>query len=281
MRCPVTGSGATDCGLQFNTLTGGNPALKPELSEQASVGFVFEPTDNWSVAVDFYKINLSQFISVINDDAIFADFAKYEANGTIVRVPGTQVVNGVTLPGRINVVNLFTQNLGNIHTDGIDVDINYRGPVTEVGRFGAHLSGTYVHKFQQQLEQGGSYTENSGVFFNGAPVIRWQHYLALNWDLGPWAATVAQNFYSSYKDAFVSVRGIPQPDRTVGAYDTYDVYGAYSGLKNLKFVLGIKNLLDKDPPFSRQGNTFPVGYDPRNTDPRGRFFYGSITYAFK
>jgi len=125
------------------------------------------------------------------------------------------------------------------------------------------------------VEQGSAYTENAGVFFNGAPVIRWQHYLALNWDQGPFAATFAQRFYSSYTDSG------PGVSRDVGAYEVYDIYGAYSGIKNLKVALGIKNLLDRDPPFSRQGQTFPVGYDPRNTDPRGRFFYGSLTYSFK
>ena len=275
VRCPVTGSLAQDCGLQFTTHTGGNPSLQPELSEQASVGFVFEPTDSFSASLDFYRINLSQFISVVTDDAIFANFAKYEASGVIHRVPGTQVVNGVTLPGPISFVDQFTMNLGNIHTDGVDIDVRYRGPATSAGRFGVSLTGTYVHKFEQQLEQGGVYTENAGVFFNGAPVIRWQHYLALYWDQGPFAATLAHNFYSSYTDSG------PGVSRDVGAYETYDVQGAYSGIKNLKLALGIKNLLDRDPPFSRQGQTFPVGYDPRNTDPRGRFFYGSLTYAFK
>ena len=274
VRCPVTHSAATDCTLQFNTRTGGNPDLQPELSEQASLGFVFEPNANWSMSVDYYKINLSQQINSISDDAIFASFAKYVANGTIIRAPGTQVVNGVTLPGRIVIVNQFTSNLGNIHTDGFDVDVNFRGPATGIGRFGAHLNGVYVHKFEQQLEQGGLYTENAGVFFNGAPVIRWQHFLDLSWDQGPFAAVLSQRYYLGYKDSGPGVA------RRVGSYDLYDVYGSYKGIKNLTLALGIKNLFDRDPPFSRQGQTFPQGYDPRNTDPRGRFFYTDLTYAF-
>ena len=125
------------------------------------------------------------------------------------------------------------------------------------------------------MEQGGIYTENAGIFFNGGPVIRWQHYLAFNWDQGPWAATLAQNFQLGYGD------DAAPPERRVTSYETYDIYGSWSGIKNLRLALGVRNLLDRDPPYSRQGQTFQVGYDPRYTDPRGRFFYGSVTYAFK
>jgi iron complex outermembrane recepter protein len=277
VRCPVTQSFAVDCVIQFNTRTGGNPALQPELSEQASLGFVFEPTSSLSVAIDFYRINLSQQILPLTDDAIFTNFAKYDVPGGPIHRGPPQVVGGVTLPGPILFIDEFTQNLGNVHTDGVDLDVNFRGPASAIGRFSVQFSGTYIHKYELQLEQGGVYTENAGVFFNSAPIIRWQHYLALNWDQGPFAATFAQRFYSSYTDQVAP----GQPDRDVGAYEVYDIYGAYTGLKNLKIALGIKNLLDRDPPFSRQGTTFPVGYDPRNTDPRGRFFYGSLTYAFK
>ena len=278
VRCPVTANAAQDCNIQFNTRTGGNPALKPENSEQATLGFVFEPTERTSIGIDFYKINKSQNISTLTDSVIFASAAsqaKYEANGTITRFPGTQVVNGVTLPLPIAFVNLFTTNLGNIHTDGIDLDATYKGPATDIGRFSVNFSGTYVHKFEIQLEQGGVYTENAGIFFNGGPVIRWQHYLAFNWDQGPWAATLAQNFQLGYGD------DAAPPERRVTSYETYDLYGSWSGIKNLTLALGVRNLLDRDPPYSRQGQTFPVGYDPRYTDPRGRFFYGSVTYAFK
>jgi len=43
----------------------------------------------------------------------------------------------------------------------------------------------------------------------------------------------------------------------------------------------VKNVFDRDPPFTRQQQSFQVGYDPALTDPTGRFFYGSIRYRFK
>ena len=39
-----------------------------------------------------------------------------------------------------------------------------------------------------------------------------------------------------------------------------------------KVTVGVRNLLDRDPPATRQRNTFQVGYDPRYYDPRGCTF---------
>ena len=57
--------------------------------------------------------------------------------------------------------------------------------------------------------------------------------------------------------------------------------GQYTGFKNLTLTLGVKNLFDKDPPYTRQSNSFQVGYDPALADPTGRFYYGSVRYSFK
>lgn len=43
----------------------------------------------------------------------------------------------------------------------------------------------------------------------------------------------------------------------------------------------MKNLLDTDPPFTRQQQSFQIGYDPALTDPTGRFFYAGVRYRFK
>lgn len=53
------------------------------------------------------------------------------------------------------------------------------------------------------------------------------------------------------------------------------------GLKRWKFVLGVKNLFDRDPPRSNQLGTFIAGSDPSYYDPRARFVYGKVTYTFE
>jgi len=69
----------------------------------------------------------------------------------------------------------------------------------------------------------------------------------------------------------------------VGAYRIYDVQAAFSGIEHLRLAVGVKNVLNTDPPYTNAGgqNYFQSGYDPGYADPRGRFIWGTVTYKFK
>lgn len=45
-------------------------------------------------------------------------------------------------------------------------------------------------------------------------------------------------------------------------------------------TVGIKNLFDKNPPFSNPSNRSQRGYDPRYTDPLGRSLFVRAAYGF-
>ena len=97
---------------------------------------------------------------------------------------------------------------------------------------------------------------------------------------------LAHNFQTHYQDIAGTFEDPTDPNfraREVASYSTFDIQGAYTGFKNLKLTLGVKNLTDRDPPYTNAGgqNYFQAGYDPGYADPRGRFYYGSITYTFK
>ncbi len=51
--------------------------------------------------------------------------------------------------------------------------------------------------------------------------------------------------------------------------------------KSLKITLGVKNLLDRNPPISDQAQYFQVGYDPTVGDPHGRTYYARLTYTYR
>ena len=72
----------------------------------------------------------------------------------------------------------------------------------------------------------------------------------------------------------------PEFINKVDSYQLWNLSGTYTGFKGLSLTAGIKNIADKDPPFTNQGTTFQQGYDPRFTDPIGRalFLRGSFTF---
>ena len=279
LRCTVT-EAPEDCGAGLPAVIGGNPKLQPETSEQFNAGIVWEPMRNGSITADYWKVNKYNVIGTLSLDTIFGDFARY-APTHISRNPVDPQYPD--LPGPISNVNLINENLGNLKTSGIDVGIAWHGPSTRIGRFSASLNGTYIIEWKQQPE-GGNY--ESAVGRNAlevpGPFPRWKHYAALDWQYGAWGATFAETWQSGYEDTnyFPPVVTSP-PLHRVGSYDVWDVQARYAGWRNATLALGIRNLFDRDPPFTNQPFTNQVGYDPHYADPRGRTFYASIGCAFK
>jgi iron complex outermembrane receptor protein len=113
---------------------------------------------------------------------------------------------------------------------------------------------------------------------NTGIIPRYKQYATVTWDQGPWSVTVANTYQTSYQDWGTDLNG---NFRTVGSMSLWDLQGTYSGFKNLTLTLGVKNLFDTNPPVSNQQNTFQLGFDPSYYDPRARFVYGSLRYAFR
>jgi iron complex outermembrane receptor protein len=274
IRCPVTNNTGIDCVTQFGINFGGNPNLGPEKSEQFTAGIVFEPTNAFSVSADYFKIRLNDAITNgIPVTTILGDLGQY---GDLVhRAP-----NEGDLPGRILAIDQTYINLGATHIEGIDLEAHYKWPQTRYGRLRFDISGTYYTRYDfQNLD--GTYSGFVGTAL-GSVVVgvipRWKHYASLTWDQGPWTATLAQTYQSSYTDWQTDFDG---NERTVGSLSLWDLQGSYTGLKHFTFTLGVKNLLDTDPPASNQQNTFQTGYDPSYYDARARFLYGIVKYEFR
>jgi iron complex outermembrane receptor protein len=49
----------------------------------------------------------------------------------------------------------------------------------------------------------------------------------------------------------------------------------------MRLAVGVKNLLDRDPPYTNLTSNFLGGYDVSYGDPRGRYAYASATYSWK
>jgi iron complex outermembrane receptor protein len=271
-RCPITNLRA-DCKAFFPYLGGGNPDLGPETSTQINAGVVWEPLAGLSGGIDYWRISKSGTFGALSEDTLFKLFDHFESTN-VRRGPPDPAFPA--LPGPIRQISLTTQNLGELRTSGIDVFAAWHSPTTPLGRFAFNLNGTYIAQWQQQLD-GANFVSAVGRSVVG-PVPRWRHYLMLNWNSGYWGATLAQTFSSGYTDA--NLDGALR-ERRVGAYDIWDLQGTYTGFEHMNIAVGLKNLLDRDPPFSNQTALGQVMYDPRYADPRGRVLYAQLTVAFK
>jgi len=264
-------------------MQGGNGTLSAEKSKSWTVGFAMQPTANWTVGVDWWDYYIKDSISVIGEQSIFADPTKY-AN-LYVRCsqasPALQASLGAcNTPGGdplAYVINTFL-NLGDVSTNGVDVSVAYNSGPTSAGRFNASLRGTYVNKYEFQVEPGGIWYNPVGNYnpqFAG-PVIRYQQILTFGWDTGPWSTLLSNRYQSGYLDQNGANQG-----RTVNSYSTFDVSVSYTGFKGVTLQAGILNLLDQDPPFTNQTSRFQArGYDDRFSNPLGRTWQVSGRYEF-
>jgi iron complex outermembrane receptor protein len=134
---------------------------------------------------------------------------------------------------------------------------------TSVGQPTQHLAGQYGGGVAATVIGSGA--------TGGFP--RWKHNASLTADLGRLQLTLHQLFVGRYADT--------DPSRDVASYNIFGLNAAFTGIRNFTISAGVKNLFDTDPPFTRQAQSFQVGYDPALADPTGRFYYASVRYRFK
>lgn len=273
------------CDNQGLQLTGGNRNLKPETSENFDVGIVVEPIRNMGITLDYYRILLKDAISHIPYTAIYGDPAAFP-NELVLNSAGTlseSISLGSECPAytapTCGYVLQDSVNTGFITTDGVDLSVNYVQQ-TPIGTFAEDLEGTAILKYDDQLYTGGPVLNLVGWYNSGnQPALRWQHTLRVTWTSpeGMWGAGVNNRLMSRYIDQLPDGNGNP---RNVGTDSTWNVYGSYRPIRPLTVLLGIRNVLNHNPPFSNQLGNWPTGYNPVFSDPTLRTFYINLKYNF-
>ena len=276
---PVTGETG-----QFNVLYGGTPTLKPEKSEQSSIGFVVDPVKGMSIAIDYWKINVNNMVTDLAPS--FVVNKAYDGSPAYI--------NQVTRDsgGAITSIAGRKLNAGSVKTSGIDLDARWaflKSPT--YGNFTLRLNGTYTSKYDLTLQ--GDTPQKSvaatidadgnvlNAINNGGVILRWKDQLSLDWKRKAWSASLINNFQSGYWDSYRADADGSYPAQHVGGFSTWDAQGSYSGFRNLTLTAGVKNLFNRKPTdVITSGSYFQTGYDPTWYDPRGQTVYVSANYKF-
>ena len=273
------------CDNQGLRLDGGNRKLNPETSQNFDFGIVVEPIRNMGITLDYYRILVKQPIGTIPDTAVYANptaFASYyvlNSSGSLTNsidlgsdcTPYTAATCGYILHD--------STNTGFISTDGVDLSVNYLQH-TSIGTFNEDLEGTAITQYHLQEYTGGPVLNLVG-WYNGGnePALRWQHTLQVNWTSpgARWGAGLTNRLMSQYIDQNVDANRNP---RNVSTDSTWDAYASYKPIMPLTVLFGIRNLFNRDPPFSNQLGNWPAGYNPVYSDPILRTFYLNLKYNF-
>ncbi|NBU66659.1 MAG: TonB-dependent receptor [Betaproteobacteria bacterium] len=266
------------CKIRPAVITGGNPNLKPERSNQSSIGVVWEPTSWLSTSIDHFSIDLKDRIAARTAQEVIANYQVL--SDYIVRKPS----------GEIDFVRAGYINVAGDRVSGYDLSVLAKTS-GEFGRLNARLDGTYLSRYEVRKDDGSPWVDRVGQFGDFTYLwdlkLRWKHSASVNWSRGNWTTTLTQ-FYSSGYNAEVDGYGSGVDLAKLGygnrvdSYTTYNLNVAYTGIKNLVLSAGIKNIFDKAPPFSYHNvdNVAGAGWDARVADPRLRAFLLRATYRF-
>lgn len=255
----------------------GAEALKPEKSENYSLGFTWTPLPKLNLSVDAFQINIKDRIalgSILRGDAISAILKN---NGVVGADGGQYFTNAVdTKTKGVDVVLDYKQDLNFGSTDFGLINwvaaYNYgKTDITSVkGNPGVLSSlGTGYELINRQARN---------VLTDAIPASKL--ILSGEWKVSDWSLLLRLTRYDKYR--FVYDPANPSRDGYFGAKWITDLEGAYQINDQLSVALGAKNLFDVYPDehgfqspsgFGRYGLYSPFGFN-------GGYYYGRLNYKF-
>jgi iron complex outermembrane recepter protein len=278
-KCPGGKPDSTKVGCDvINPLlvTGGKRDLAPEESEQRSFGVVFEPTRRLSLTLDYWKIERSNTITILDLNQIVSNATLFES--LFFRSGGAVVA-----------IDQRWTNAGESVTAGVDLGIRGNGDIWG-GTWSAGFDGTYLTEKKSRVITSVPFGKSEiGLFtFGGDLGLEWKHTAFVTLNHGDWSGSLSQLYRAGYTNQELPgvTSGIVTPPDLVKKVDAYITYGAsvrYKGFKNFEIAFGIKNLLDTDPPFAityDSSSGAGSSWEPRVADPRGRAYTLLLDYKF-
>ncbi|XOV81187.1 MAG: TonB-dependent receptor [Aestuariibacter sp.] len=281
LRCDAIGDPThRSCFPEENiALFAGNPDLGPEESTSYNLGMIYEITDDLDFSIDYYNYDIEDIID--SDTQFVLETFGLDPN-VVVRRP-TSIPND---PGEIVQINDSFQNIGDLETSGLDIDLGYQLETT-AGEFDFGMVVNYVLKWEEvrpgaDIDGDGFSDPRIESVEGDYEQPEYRATLSASWQKDDWSASLAINHIDGYRqDDSVreqvdgSGNTVILPD--VDSMTTVDLTASYIGLKNTTLTLGATNLFDEEPPFS-YNELF--GYNTNVHSGQGRFVYAQATYKF-
>lgn len=257
---PLTPPNGT-CDFAIFQVNGSNPNLTPEKGKTFNLGAVFELSKTFNASVDWWKITKTDEISA-------PTIEKAIEQGNFSRTGA-----------RVSVVTVL-QNFAEHETSGVDLDARLRFPDTPIGNVSVRNFLTYYSLDRRRDTPGARWDNNAGSY----ATPRFRNGFSVTTELGPWTFGGSLRTVGGFWDSDLPLEDRPAGTRRVGAHEEVDMQVQFAGVKNLELSFGIKNLMDRAPPFSVQNagsNTYTQMGFAEVYSSRGRFYYLSARYAFR
>lgn len=269
--CPsgvVSTSDPACAAINPDSVSGGNPNVGPETSEQYSVGVVFRPAPRFSASVDFWSIAVDDTIGALTVRQLLDNYQFF---------PDRLIRTG----GIITQLDLTADNIGSRRTKGLEFAL--RGSVDAFGgMFDLGMNATWLLEKKEKFLPTAPYRDIVGVFsYAGDLGLEWKHNAWVSFAKDDTSVTLSQIYRSGYQNnglpSLTNNQSATRPDynERVDAYIIYNLSVTQRIAEQFKLTAGIKNIFDTDPPFAityDSNSGAGSSWEPRVADPRGRSF---------
>lgn len=250
----------------------GNTQLKSEQGTTWTIGTVLRSPFEAAAAsaltatVDYYHIKITNAITSLTSQIVYAECLN--ANGT--SNPNYDPTNSYcqliqrSAAGATDTVLGYFSNIGLIETNGIDVVVDWRAKLNDMGlsapgALSANLAYSHLLAYKVQVTAGDPTVDYKGTtgFDTGSGVqFSWKSVLTLAYTVGPASVSVHWRHLPSVEN----VAKLLNPGSSIAdtaSNDQFDLFGGWQITDKVSLRAGVQNVLDKQPPI--------VGASPGNS----------------
>ena len=263
---------------QVRAFGGGNPNLKEEEADTLTVGFVYTPTEDLSLSLDYFDIEITDAVSAFGGGASNILQTCYDPTSSAGGA-GSAFCNAITRrpDGLIFGVETASQNVATTTLKGFDLITEYGLDLYD-GKLDISYLGTYTTEADFLPFEGGTMLECAGKFGTlcGQPVPEYKHRVTVRWSGDNLVTQLLWTHVGSVEDDDDNSDYFTE---SVNAYNLFELSTTYHLNDNYRVTARIDNLFDKEPPLmggnGQQANTYPGTYDVF-----GRTYSLSMTVSF-
>jgi outer membrane receptor protein involved in Fe transport len=295
---------------QVNNFLGGRSTLTPEEADTVTFGVVWQPSfvNNLAITADYYDIEVDNAISIrpIFDivDACYnpARNSTMTATNASCQLIKRNTLNGTMEGDLIYGVNQVTQNIGEVHVEGIDYSVRYSWDLGNLGGLEFALDGTHVLDSSYVPSPGGAtvdcvahYGKQCGLpstvsGSTGGPTPEDHFMQRTTWNLGnilglgDMDVSYIWRYLSESSVDPTQAAATAAPSNHIDAVNYIDLAASWQVTDWAKVKFSVTNVTDEEAPFVQtetgstpfnSGNTYPSTYDVL-----GRVFTVGLTTKF-
>lgn len=261
----------------------GNRRLEAEKTKYFNAGFVWSPTirrfKGLSLGADYWRVERDGTVESNPQDTVYRAFGVLPGG----LLPGESVL--FSSSGFISVVNSLFFNTGKTKVEGYDLSGGYQLPTDTLGRWELSTVWTRTAHFWRATVAGAQMTSVLGRDSTGTGddgYLKWKGRVNLSWLYKNFNVYLSGLYTDGFEDRDVNGTAFEVDDTWVMqaqvGYSFRDSRRAW--LRNTKLTLGVRNLLDQDPPRAIGGGGNSTGYPGSLYTSENRFWHFSVSQKF-